>query len=306
MNAVRDIYLYGDLAEKFGKHHRFAADTVPEVIRAFKANYPKFFHAIHRGTYRVVRGFDAISGTDIPEQELGMILPETPLHIIPVPEGAGGSGKSILTVVLGVVLIAAAVVFAPAAGGLAAGMAETAFTIPLGLGAVTYGQIAMFGAILALSGLSQLFAPQPGVNDYTRGKDERQSHLFNGAVNRMEQGMALPVVYGTYEVGSVVVSAGITINEHEGDDPDGTTYYNVTVDTGAYGCCNPGAGKYLANIQQVFYFSAQPGYRVSEVKKDGNVITLTPDWEYGGGGYYAFTVTADTAFVMTAEQIPYA
>jgi len=300
---LRDVRLYGHLADRFGPRHRFAAHSVNEIVRAFHANYPDFLPVLKTGSYRIVHGECAESSAPLGVHSLGLLLDAAPIHFIPVAEGS--DGKGILTAVLGLVIIASAFALAPigAAGGIAAGMAESALALPLGLGALTYGQIAGFGAILALSGISQMLAPQPKVADYTRGEDKRQSHLFNGPVNRMEQGCALPVIYGVYEVGSIVVSAGITVNESDADDPPAKVFHHVTiVKLDDQGLCNPGEDDYEQGKVVTFGFGAGTGYKVSQVTLDDVPITLDFN-EMSGWGYYNLTIDAPHTFKISTERV---
>lgn len=67
-------------------------------------------------------------------------------------------------------------------------------------------------AAVALSYVANALAPSP---DTSGGNptDARPSFLFNGAVNVVEQGYPVPLVYGTHMTGSVVVSVGVDVAE---------------------------------------------------------------------------------------------
>jgi len=73
-------------------------------------------------------------------------------------------------------------------------------------------------AAVALSYVASALAPSP---DTSQGNptDARPSFLFNGAVNVVEQGYPVPLVYGIHTTGSVVVSVGVDVAEL----PYGTT-----------------------------------------------------------------------------------
>lgn len=210
---MRQLFLYGDLAEQYGSCFTVRANTVASAVRLMEANFKgKFMRGIIDGTYRVIAGKSVDDEHAIHfDNELvrkGLNLGSKDLHIIPVPAGSGGAFR----VVLGVALIAAAFYFAPAiigAAGPTLGMATP--IVSLGGMSLTYSSIAMFGLSLALGGIAQLLTPVAKVGDYAsrESADERPSYLFNGAVNTVEQGGPVPVIYGRMRTGSVVISGGI-------------------------------------------------------------------------------------------------
>ena len=120
------------------------------------------------------------------------------LHILPAVEGAGdGLGQ----VLVGAALIGASF-FIPGAGAL-------------GYGVITQGAVAGLGASMALGGIASMLSPSPKAGNYSEREspDERPSFLFDGPVNTSTQGLPVPVIYGRVRTGSVVVSAGINIEE---------------------------------------------------------------------------------------------
>jgi predicted phage tail protein len=145
---------------------------------------------------------------------------------------AGAKQSSGITkIVIGIAIVVAAVFTAGAAAGAAGGAAGaaggagaagagTAAGVGTGLsaaaiGSITYGNIAMVGVAIALSGVSQLLAPSASVRDYgdRERPDQRPSFFFNGPVNTAEEGQAVPIVIGKFRRGSVVISSGLTTEE---------------------------------------------------------------------------------------------
>jgi predicted phage tail protein len=103
---------------------------------------------------------------------------------------------------------------AAAAGGFSAAMAAPAFA------GLTVGQVAFIGASIALGGVSALLAPNPSApGGYESRADDRPSFLFSGVVNVSEQGVAVPLCYGLFLCGSVVISSGLEIQELMSGDP---------------------------------------------------------------------------------------
>jgi predicted phage tail protein len=206
---MRNVYLYGDLAKQFGPVFRIRANTIGAVIRLLEANFKgKFMARVLHGEYRVVagKGFEDANATHFDDELVrsDLNLGSKDLHIMPAPQGSGG----VFRVVLGVVLIGAALVLS---GGTLGAAIPGFLGTSLGM---TYSSLALFGASMALGGLSQMLTPVPkiGADSYAGREtaDERPSFIFNGAVNTTEQGGPVPVIYGRMRVGSTVISGGIT------------------------------------------------------------------------------------------------
>ncbi len=146
-------------------------------------------------------GFEIVKG----DRDTGMHLDdetikcqyggENDFHLIPMAEGA--DSKGIFQVVLGVVLIAAAI-FVPA-------LAPIAF------------QVGVLGAGMVFSGIGTLMAPTPNVGDVgyadRQSVAENPSYLFYGAVNVTEQGATIPLCYGEFICGSVVIGSELNTED---------------------------------------------------------------------------------------------
>ena len=219
---MRNVYFYGALAEKYGPVLRLRGNTIGAIIKLMEANYPgQFLKGIMHGYYRVVAGksVDDEKGIHFDNDLVrrNLTLGSKDLHIMPVPEGSGGGG--FFKVVLGVTLIAAAFILAPAVVGVGAaatgGLGATAFSI--GSFGISYGSIALFGLNLVLGGIAGMLTPTPkiGGGEYAQREsaDARPSFIFNGAVNTVEQGGPVPVIYGRMVVGSTVISGGIVAEQ---------------------------------------------------------------------------------------------
>jgi predicted phage tail protein len=204
---MRAIHLHGKLGETFGPSFRFDVATAGEGLRALYCAFPNFASELKHGEYRVVRG-DPESGLDIELQRINDFrLGKADLHIIPVAAGAKNSGGTIKTIV-GVALVGAAIFMS--GGSLAAplaGMGTEAFAV---LGAsVTWGNIALIGAGLALAGASSLLSK---AQKSETGQDTK-SFTLNGPVNVSEQGAAIPLIYGQVICGSQTISSGMDVED---------------------------------------------------------------------------------------------
>jgi predicted phage tail protein len=202
---LRTIRVYGALA-RFLKRKMFRAQVAnaAEAVRFLLANFPQVEKHMADQYYEVRVGSRALQlGKDPAELHLPTGQREV-ISIIPVIAGAGGGTGKIL---LGIGLIAAAILLAPVGGGflgLGAGFisgatAAAASTIVGGI-----------GLSLALGGVAQLLTPTPRLNSAGTDAetDPRRSYSFSGVQNVSRQGVPVPVVYGEVIVGSIVVSAG--------------------------------------------------------------------------------------------------
>ncbi len=200
----RKVFLHGNLRDKFGGPFEFHCASTTEAVRLLVANFPNFPASVVQGHYRVVVG-SIKRGREIGEEELPLVFPEKDqIHIIPTISGAkGGAGK----IIAGVALLAVAAI---ATGGFALGAGSA-----LGMGAGTWGSIAMVGASMALSGIAQMLSPQPKTPDMNSQErpEDRASFLLGGAVNLVEQGHPVPICGGRNILGGIVISAGVNIEK---------------------------------------------------------------------------------------------
>ncbi|MCE5333371.1 MAG: hypothetical protein LLG06_02155 [Desulfobacteraceae bacterium] len=202
-----DVYLHGYLGKKYGKKHRLNVSSPAEACRALQANYNTFFAAIRPGVFKIIRG-ERKTGEVIPLELLNM-QSDRPIHFVPIPRGSKNS-KAIISAVIGIALIGVSIATMNPELAFAVGMKETAITLPV-IGAISHAQIALFGGMLALGGISQLLSPVTSVSDYSSQEEKQISFLFNGPVNRSAQGGAIPLIYGRMRVGATLVSGGIHV-----------------------------------------------------------------------------------------------
>ncbi len=194
---MKTIRLYGELGEKYGRVHRLDVRTTGEALRALSAIRKGFqkdlMTAEKRGIgYRVKNGNHDLKH----ENEVSDPASRT-IKIIPTLIGSGSPGTKIL---IGAILIAAAIAITVLSAGTGAP-----------LSAQIIGGV---GASLLLGGVSQLLAPQPPNQEGPGGSaDNQPSYNFNGPVNTSAQGHPVSVGYGKLLIGSAVISAGITLEQ---------------------------------------------------------------------------------------------
>ena len=193
----RKIKLYGRLAKFVGKRVLHAdVSSAAEAVRFLLANWPELERHMADQHYRV-----SVGTYDLDLEELGHPAGAAPISFVPVVAGAGAVGR----ILAGVAIIAFAIVTAGA--GLIAGLG-------LGFGASTAISIGLVGASLVVGGVAQLLTPTPGIpKGVDSPNDPRKNYSFSSIQNTSRQGTPVPVVYGETIVGSVVVSAGIDIDQ---------------------------------------------------------------------------------------------
>ncbi|MGQ7245509.1 hypothetical protein ACUN9V_18875 [Salinicola sp. V024] len=202
---MREIHLHGSLGDRFGGPFSLEVRDPAEAVRALSCQIDGFKDALLEGQWQVIRGsLDGGAEDDADTLELALGA-KRELHILPSIGGAkSGAGKAIL----GVAMVGAAF----ATGGL-----SLAGTAALGISSST---LAIAGGALALTGVSTMLAStaQTGSYENSANVDERPSFLFDGPVNNSAQGLAVPVIYGEINTGSIVASAGMSVEQLPADE----------------------------------------------------------------------------------------
>jgi len=226
------IHLHGHLKDVYGGPYDWHFNRPTQAVRLLMVNFKNFKNDFETGYYRVVVKHGPVE-QDLDINELTFGVGKGELHVIPVPEGSGSRG-GVFKAIIGVAIIAVAIV----ASGGAMGVALPGF---LGAGTVagvtglslTYGSMALLGLAVALSGVAMMLAPTPKAS--TSSKDgSNNSFLLEGNLNTYEQGVGIPIAYGRCRVGAVL--AGSEYDTVQMMSGSGTTnapaYSNVSVDPG--------------------------------------------------------------------------
>jgi predicted phage tail protein len=201
---MKEIRLYGHLARRFGRVHRFDVRTPAEAVRALRANFPDFAAAVMgfagKG-YRVVCG---VERAGLSADALAHPTGEAIIKIVPVISGAGrGLGQ----IIVGAALIGFGVMTGGAGLSLSAAWAAGGMQVA--------GMLAAnIGLSMVLGGVAQMLSPSPKTNGTPDRPENKPSFVFDGPVNTIAQGNAVPVLYGQLWVGSQVVSAGLSVEEY--------------------------------------------------------------------------------------------
>jgi predicted phage tail protein len=188
---LRKIKLYGRLAKFIGKRVLEAdVSSAAEAVRFLLANWPELERHMADQHYRV-----SLGDYDLVEDELHDPAGKQPIKIVPVVTGAGAVGR----IIAGAALIVASI-FIPGTA--------------LIFGTALKGLVLGIGTSLALGGVAQLLTPTPTLSLGTDSpNDPRKSYSFSGIQNTSRQGTPVPIIYGEMLVGSVVISAGIDVDQ---------------------------------------------------------------------------------------------
>jgi len=182
------LQLDGVLGKRFGRKHRFelSTQTTAEAMRAACAVIPGFRQFLANAreaglVFAVFRGTDNenIAAGKLREPAGGVV------RLTPIPAGSKKAG--VLSVIVGVVLIALSFVpgFQAAAPAL----------MSAGIGMIA-------------GGIVQMLSPVAKLGKNADSANNQASYVFNGPVNTTAQGNPKQLLYGRMLIGSAVLSAG--------------------------------------------------------------------------------------------------
>lgn len=232
---LRNVYLEGELGDKFTPYLSMDCDKPAEVFTCLNANFPDFRKYLIE-KYEEGMGFDiSIAGREVTDcRELLMEINEGDITVIPVASGSK-SGVAKLLVATAIVIATAGAGAVAAAGGIQAAAGWGIAGLQGGLAAAVTGalgtgfQLASLAALgmatnLAMAGITQMMTPDPSVDG-----DQEQSYLFNGAEQNIIEGDPVPVLYGKLRVPGQPISFEIAgAKSSQGTNtgftlPDGST-----------------------------------------------------------------------------------
>ena len=215
---MRNVYLEGEMGEKFGTHFQFNAPTVQDAIKCLDANFSgikKYFIDCHENDI----GFEIVVASNKLDYEVEMLmtLQEGDITITPIPAGSKSAGAKILAAIAMVVVA----IYAPALFGAMGTATTTSSGVPIhgatqgaiggfggafGLSTATIQMgLSMMAVNLAMAGINQMMAPDPSTDG-----DQESSYLFNGAEQNVIQGDPVPVLYGHLRIPGQPISFEIS------------------------------------------------------------------------------------------------
>lgn len=185
------LVLHGELGKKFGREYNLQIKSPADAIRALSAMKPGFKEDFARGNYYIYTSMNG-KKTYLDEQSIRLSTNAT-INIVPAVEGAKkkGVGKMLAGIALiGVAFIPGlnAAVFG-SISGLASAAGTPGVIAAKMLANVTARALFMGGLTMAMGGAAQLMAPKVG--------ESKESTLFQGAPDSVQEGTPVPLVYGT-------------------------------------------------------------------------------------------------------------
>lgn len=193
--TMRNVYLEGELAERFGEKLVLKADSLQDVFKLFDANDPTFKKYLIKCAEEDIAFACEIEGESAINDLREALLPmrEGDLYITPMPVGSKSGVQKILAAIALVLLFK----FAPQL------MGEVLF------GEVTVGHVVgSLATSLALQGIQQLMAPDPATD-----KMGPKAYLFDGDATNFQEGDPIPLLYGELRVAGRPISFEV-MNEY--------------------------------------------------------------------------------------------
>jgi predicted phage tail protein len=201
---LKQIKLYGELADEYGKDWALDVNSPSEAVRALCANNPSFKKFITSSQDRGV-GYKVMVGKSyIENNQVDLYNPSGKQEIKIIPVVLGAKSKFLKQIFLGALLIWAAPLAVNAIGATSMGgavLGTTAAGLDVTLATMAGTAMTQVGWNLVIGGVGGLLAPSP--------EEEVDSYLFDGAVNTTRQGVPVPICYGQLMVGGAVISSGV-------------------------------------------------------------------------------------------------
>jgi len=195
------VYLQGELGERFGSKFIVSTDNYTDMFKCINANRPDFL-AYVRGCAEADIGFIVqTEDGSIDQEDLLIPIAKGDVTISLVPAGSkSGVGKILAAVVLVLMII-----YMPAMAAETVGTyGQTVNLLSVG-GLSGLGQAtALLALNLAMTGIQQLMAPDPAVD-----QDNPTNYLFSGGANNAVEGDPIPIMYGELRVPGRPISVDI-------------------------------------------------------------------------------------------------
>ena len=186
---MRNVYLQGELGERFGPSFRMEVDNCQDILRCIHANRPEFrLYSIGLAEKNIDFAFDTHnSNEDLEnktEKELSLVsLKDGDITLSLIPQGSRKS--AIGRIVIGAILIY-----------IGGAMAEGIFA------SMVYGA----GVAVVGSGVSMLLASDPDTDVPTL---ETSDYLYSGTTSRSTEGDPVPLLYGELRVPGRPISVSV-------------------------------------------------------------------------------------------------
>ena len=177
---LRNVYLEGELGERYGKHRKINADNFIEIVDCLSSNFDDFRSYLTECYDKNIYFAWKINDKTVENaEELYLPLEEGDIVVTPVPAGEGKLGDA-LKVVAGVLI---AIFAGPVAG---------AFGVTSKLGV---GLFKMAGTQLMNNSVQKLLAEDPSGDT-----SQDPTYLFTGSDQAISSTDPVPICYGRVRV----------------------------------------------------------------------------------------------------------
>jgi predicted phage tail protein len=181
----RNVYLEGELGEKFGSVREMHAENIVDVMNCLSANFEDFFpyytECYDKG---IVFAWKINNTTILSPNEISLPLGEGDMIVTPVPVGASKLGDA-LKLVAGVLLT----IFAPPIGAY------------FGMSSAGVAALGMGGKFLGNKGLQDLLSKDPA-----QDPNQDSTYVFSGSDQAISEVDPIPICYGRLRVPGRVIS----------------------------------------------------------------------------------------------------
>jgi len=183
---LRNVYLDGELGDKFGKELKISANSIADVFKCLAGNYSDFRSYLIDCHEKNIGFMCEVQGKPLhDERELLLNFHEGDMFISPQPVGSKRGAQKVFAAI-----IAAIVIYTTGGFGGAGGWAVTTEGVLTAEGTLAI----MATASLANFGVMQMMMPDPSTDE----NDE--SYLFQGSSHSMIEGDPVPMLYGELRI----------------------------------------------------------------------------------------------------------
>ena len=191
----RNVYLQGELGERFGRKFIVNTENYSDIFKCIQANRPDFVPYLRKCHENDI-GFilDTEENGALDHEDLLSPVAKGDITLALAPAGS----KKGLTKILAAIAIIAVIYFTGGFAGLGVGGANTGYMVAASGGlTITGSMTVLFAANLALAGLQQIMAPDPAVD---QDSGANTNYLFSGGANNAREGDPVPILYGELRV----------------------------------------------------------------------------------------------------------
>lgn len=206
---MRNVYLQGELGERFGSKFTMNVDTTQEIIKCINANRPEFRNYLVDCHEKDIGFVVEYQDKTLGDKELLTPMKEGDVTIAVVPAGSkSGLGKILAAVFIA--FVALPLIGAHAMGSMTTAQLGTIFgegfglAMQAGLTTIAGKAVGMLAINLALTGIGELMAPDPSVDT-----DQPENYTFNGNQQHIGVGDPVPLLYGELRVPGRPISIDI-------------------------------------------------------------------------------------------------